>query len=329
MRFLCSALGLRFGHGHLELAVADVLFLRRDLGLQIRRDLRVERAVLRHLVALALHERVRAVVLGLELAGLHVGQGGIDRRLHVPQRGDHDGVGILRLGVDHVADRELAALLGGVRHAEALRVHHVGTLLDHRERGFLGLRRVEPRADERDVELDLGVHFLRARHEGVHQAVDLGDRIAADHADLVRLGHAARDHAGEVRRFLDVVVEDGEVGRLRLARRAHEERHLRVILGDLARRLLDRERLADDEGVALLRVFAQHALVVRVGHLLGEHVLDLAAVLGGVERLVDAAHPLLLDRYGVNRRDLDLVLRVHRRHGDERRRERGERGERG
>ena len=92
-----------------------------------------------------------------------------------------------------------------------------------------------------------------------------GIGIAADHADLVDLGHAAGDHAGQVGRLLDVVVEDREVGLLRLARAAHQEADLRVVLGHLARGGLDRERFADDQRVALLGVLAHHALVVGVG----------------------------------------------------------------
>jgi hypothetical protein len=71
---------------------------------------------------------------------------------------------------------------------------------------------------------------------------------------------------------------------------------------------LDREGLADDQRVALLGILAHDALVVRVGHVLGEDVLDLAAPLGGLERLVDARHPLLLDRDGVDGRHLELLL---------------------
>ena len=80
------------------------------------------------------------------------------------------------------------ALLRGVRDAEALGVHDVGAAIDHREGGFLGLRRVVPGVDEGHEELDVRIDRLRAVHEGVHQPVHLGDRVAADHADGVRLG---------------------------------------------------------------------------------------------------------------------------------------------
>jgi hypothetical protein len=100
--------------------------------------------------------------------------------------------------------RSLAASLT----PKTLGVHHVGALVDHREGGFLGLGRVEPAVDEADHELDLGVDLLGAGHEGVHQPVHLGDGVAADHADLAALAHAAGDHAAQVGRLLDVVVED-------------------------------------------------------------------------------------------------------------------------
>jgi hypothetical protein len=165
-----------------------------------------------------LHRRILAVVVGLELSALDVLDRQVDGRLHVPQRRGEHRVGVLVLRVDHVAHCQLAAFLGGVGDTEAFGVEHVGALVDHGEGGFLGLRGVEPAVDEGDGEFDLRVGFLGAGHEGLHQAVHFGDGEAADHADLVRLGHAAGDHAGEVGRLLDVVVEDAEVGRLRLAR---------------------------------------------------------------------------------------------------------------
>ena len=38
-----------------------------------------------------------------------------------------------------------------------------------------------------------------------------GIGIAADHADVLRLGHRAGDDAGEIGGILDVVVEDREI----------------------------------------------------------------------------------------------------------------------
>ena len=169
------------------------------------------------------------------------------------------------------------------------------------------------------VNFTLGLTSLAPSHERVHQPVHFRDGIAADHPEDVRFRHAAGDHPGEVRGLLDVVVEHREVGLLRLAGRAHQERHLRIVLRDLARHGFHGERLADDEGVALLRVLAHHALVIGVADVLGELVLDLTAGDSGVQRLVDARHPLLLDRHRVDGRDLHLLLRERRAGAQERR----------
>ena len=83
-----------------------------------------------------------------------------DGRFHVPQRRGDDRVRVLRLGVDHVADRQLAFFLGRVADAEALRVHHVDALVDHREAGFLGLGWIEPAVDEADGKLNLRIGFV-------------------------------------------------------------------------------------------------------------------------------------------------------------------------
>ena len=256
-----------------------------------------------------LHHRIRAVVLGGELAFLDQLDCAVDAGLHVPQGRGHHGVGVLLLRVDHVADGELAFFLGGIAHAKALGVEHVGALVDHGEGGFLGLGRVKPAVDERDGELDLGVRFLGARHEGVHQAIDFGDGKAAHHADLVGLGHAARDHAAEVGRLLDVVVEHAEVRRLRLARGTHQEGGLGKILGNLACGGFHAKHLAQDQLVAAGGVFAHHALVVGVADVFAGLVFDLAACFGGLQGLVDAADPLLFKRHCVDRRDLELGLR--------------------
>ena len=66
-------------------------------------------------------------------------------------------------GVDDVADDLDVALLGGVRDAEALGIHHVGAAIDHREGGLLGLRRVVPGVDEGHEELDVRVDRLARR----------------------------------------------------------------------------------------------------------------------------------------------------------------------
>jgi hypothetical protein len=116
------------------------------------------------------------------------------------------------------------------------------------------------------------------------------------------------DHPGQERRLLDPVVEHREVLAGRAEGRAHQEGGTGKVAGDLARRAFDAEDFTDDQIVALLGIFAHHALIVGVGDVLGIDVLDLAAILGGVQRLVDPADPLLLDRHGVDGRDLDLAF---------------------
>ena len=138
--------------------------------------------------------------------------------------------------------------LAASRHAEALGVHA-------RRRPCRSSRRRLPwpwadRTSElmkRDHELDLRVRFLRAGHEGVHQPVHLGDRVAADHADLVaswscrrrpcRSGRPAPGCSCRTPRSWAPAACPSEPIR---------NDDLRVVLGDLARRRLDRERLADD-----------------------------------------------------------------------------------
>ena len=253
------------------------------------------------------HVAVLAVVGRLEAAFGHRGDGAVDGRLHVPQGAGEDRAGIVGGGVDDVADRLDATLLGRVGDAETLGIEDVGAGIDHREGGFLGLRRVVPGVDEGDEELDVGIDRQGAFHEGVHQPVDLGNGVAADHADDVRLGGAAGDHAGQVARLVDEVVEDGEVRLGRAEGRSHQEGDVGIVGGDAAGGALDAEGLADDQVVALLGIFAHDALIVGVGDILGIDIVDVAALLGGVERLVDAADPLLLDRDGVDGGDLDRL----------------------
>ena len=155
-----------------------------------------------------------------------------------------------------------------------------------------------------------GFVSCNARHEGMHQPVHFRDGIAAHHADIALLRHGAGDHAGEIGGILDVVVEHREIGIGRgigLEARADEEGAVGIVLGDGARRILDREGFADDELVARLAIFAHHPLIVGIGDLLGECIFDVAALLGGERRLVDAAHPLLLDRHRIDGGGLDHI----------------------
>ena len=137
--------------------------------------------------------------------------------------------------VDHVANGQFAFFLGCIAHAKTLGIHHVCAFIDHRESSFLGFRGIKPAVDEADRKLYLGIGFFCAHHEGMHQAIDFGDREAAHHANLVGLGHAAGDHAGEIGGLLNVVVKHAEIRRLWLAGAAHEEHGLGEIFGHFAR----------------------------------------------------------------------------------------------
>ena len=226
----------------------------------------------------------------------------------MPQGGGHHGVRVLGLGVDHVANGQLALFFGRVAHAKTLGVHHIGTLVDHGKGGFFGLGGVKPAVDEAHAEFDLGVDLFGARHEGVHQAVDFGDGEATHHADLVALGHATGHHARQVGRLLDVVVKHAEVGRGGLAARAHQKGGLGEVFGHLACGGFHGKGLAHDELAAAGGVFAHHALVVGIAHVLAGLVFDLATRLRGLERLVQAAGPLLLEGHGVDTGDLEFGL---------------------
>ena len=69
------------------------------------------------------------------------------------------------------------------------------------------------------------------------------------------------------------------------------------------------KHLAQDQLVAAGGVLAHDALVVGVTDVFAGLVFDLAACFGGLQRLVDAADPLLFERHRVDRRDLELGLR--------------------
>jgi len=80
----------------------------------------------------------------------------IKGRLEMPQRRNYDGFGVIRLSVDDISDREDIAFLGGIRDAEAFRIHQVGARIDLSQSRLLGFRRIEPTSDERDLEFHIG-----------------------------------------------------------------------------------------------------------------------------------------------------------------------------
>src|SRR5205807_8410043 len=73
--------------------------------------------------AAGLHEGILAIVFGLEADRFHRRDRMVERRLEMPQRRYHDRVGIVGLGIDHIADGEKAALLGCVRDRKSTRLN--------------------------------------------------------------------------------------------------------------------------------------------------------------------------------------------------------------
>src|SRR3546814_15337867 len=84
-----------------------------------------------------------------------------------------------------------------------------------RQGELLVLGRIEPRAEEGDLELGVRIDRAGAFHEGVEQAVHLADGMAADHADLAGFGQGAGEHAHQIAGRADPVVEDRVVAAVR------------------------------------------------------------------------------------------------------------------
>src|SRR3546814_4756312 len=72
-----------------------------------------------------------------------------------------------------------------------------------RQGELLVLGRIEPRAEEGDLELGVRIDRAGAFHEGVEQAVHLADGMAADHADLAGFGQGAGEHAHQIAGLVD------------------------------------------------------------------------------------------------------------------------------
>jgi hypothetical protein len=165
--------------------------------------------------------------------------------------------------------------------------------------------------------LALGDRFvdrLGAAAEGVGQTVDLGDRHGGDRADHVRLGQLAGDHAAQISRLVDPVVEHAEVRLGRAEAGAEDESDLRVLLGDPSGNPLGAEGIAHDQVVAALGVFVQHAGEVGRLDALRPGVLDAELLFGLQQRHVDLVDPGLLDRRFEDGGDLELLFgrgRVH------------------
>src|SRR5687768_1915936 len=116
----------------------DLFLARLDLALHLVWNFIVESPKRRKAAATVLHERVDSVVLRRERSILHLGDSLIKGRLEMPQRRNYDGFGVIRLSVDDISDREDIAFLGGIRDAEAFRIHQVGARIDLSQSRLLG-----------------------------------------------------------------------------------------------------------------------------------------------------------------------------------------------
>ena len=254
------------------------------------------------------HEGELAEVLRREHVRLDQADHLLDRRPHVPDDARDHGLR-RQLGlVGHVADRRDAALRRRLDDAETLGIDHVDPGLDLSDRRFLGFGRIEERADERELAPDRLVHLLGAGAEGIGQAVDLGDRHRCDHADDIRTGQLARNHACEVGGLVNPVVEHAKVGVCRPDARAEREGHVGIVARDPAGDPLRAEGIAHDQAMTLLGIATEHPGEIARRHTLRPGVLDAELVLGPEQGHVDLVDPGLLDRGLKHRGDLERVL---------------------
>ncbi len=110
---------------------------------------------------------------------------------------------------------------------------------------------------------------------------------------------------------MNPIVKDREIRGNGAKGRSHQECRVWIILGNFACRAFKSENFADDQLHALFGKLAHDALVVRIRNIFRERVFDIAAFRRSIQRLVDAADPLLLDRQGVNRGNLQFFCRCH------------------
>jgi hypothetical protein len=190
---------------------------------------------------------------------------------------------------------------------------HVHALFDHRLRGVGFLRRVEPGVGPDHHKLDVRVHLLRVQEVGVYPLDDLGDREGGDVADLVGLGHLARDVADDRPALVEAGVIGGEVVGALVARRVLEL-DVGKLLGHVHRGVHEAEGRGEDEPRAGQRHLGQDALGVGAfGHVLLVDRLDPVAV-GGFHRkpaLVVLEGPAAVaDGADVDEADLERRLRA-------------------
>ena len=178
----------------------------------------------------------------------------------------------------------------------------------------MALGGIEEGADEGEFALHVLVDLLGPGIEGVGQAVDFGNGHGGHHADDVGLGHLAGDHARQVGRFVNPVVEHAEIGLGRTDARAEDEGHVRVVAGHPAGDALGAEGVAGDQLVALFGILTHDAGEIGGFDALRIVVDDPQFVLGLEQGHVNLVDPGLLDGGLEDRRHLQRLGRHGRGH---------------
>ena len=157
------------------------------------------------------------------------------------------------------------------------------------------------------LHLTVRIDVLGALAEGVDQTVDLGNVHRRDRTDDVRLGHLAGDHAGQIGRLMNPVVEDREIRLRRSLAGAEDEGHLGEFPGNPPGDVLGRKGVAGDQLIAVAGEFAQHTGIVGRGDVFGPFVFDAHLLLRLEQRHVDLVVPGLFDGRREDRGDLHRV----------------------
>ena len=139
--------------------------------------------------------------------------------------------------------------------------------------------------------LTSGLTSLAPEKKALTRRLTSGNAHRRDGADDVRLGHLAGDHAGEIGRLVDPVVEDAEIRLGRPGAGAEQEGDLRELLGGAARLALGGEGVAQHQLVAAAGIFAHDAAEIGGLHLLRPFVLDAELLLGLLQRDMDLVDP--------------------------------------
>ena len=157
-----------------------------------------------------------------------------------------------------------ALLLGHLHRCRRIRVlaQDIRTLGDERLGRLPLLARVVPGIDPHDLGMYLRIHAPGAQREGIDVADDFRNRKRADVSERIGLGHAAREHAEQVGALVETRLVGDHV-RTGLVAGRMLEADFREQPRDFQRRFHVAERGRENDGVALGRELADHALGVR------------------------------------------------------------------